>query len=130
MLPAPRAWRTGRASFGLFAGQESRPFNAGGQGLGGFFRERMVVNFSHLPRPPRGYAYRAWLVKADNTAKDWQTKGSRPGETLRVDLARARMDHGPSEPVAFREVCSSPPRRLLVCVSGDGARACDAWFSI
>lgn len=69
-LPDTRAWRTGRASFGLFAGAKSYPFNAGGQGLGGFFQERLVVHFTHLPRPPRGYTYRAWLVKADNTAKD------------------------------------------------------------
>lgn len=70
-LPDTRAWLKGSAGFGRFvAGGQPYIFGAGGQGLGGFFQDRLVVNFTHLPRPPLGYAYRAWLVKADGTAKD------------------------------------------------------------
>ena len=68
-LPRTSAWLTGTASFGRFvAGGTPYRYAPGGQGLGSFFESRLVVNLSHLPRPPLGYAYHAWLVRRDGSA--------------------------------------------------------------
>ncbi len=64
-----KAKNLGSLTFGTFAlnGAAQRLWAISGVGRGGLFGDEFRVSYEHLPRPPVGYRYAAWLVSEDMT---------------------------------------------------------------
>lgn len=91
-----RFFMSGTTVFGNFAvsnPEGSVPFGADGGGLGGFRGDILSVDLTSISRPPMGYLYAGWLVRADGSVFRLPAITGPPPD--RVDLTDADVNAEP-----------------------------------
>lgn len=88
---------SGTTTFGRFDSADpsaSIPYGADGGGLGGFRGDILGVSLSSISRPPVGYVYVGWLLRADGSAARLPDITGPPPERVSLVNADVTMEPG------------------------------------